>query len=93
MTRSRFVEVRRVVRAGMTTYPGLPVPVLTPHLAGTSARAVDAELLSPLGAVRGHAVLLHSGEQLPSPGARFTAVPPRVAEFGTFPVRAFAAMP
>ena len=29
-------------------------------------------------------------EQLPQRGARFTAVPPRVAEFGTFPVRAFA---
>jgi kynurenine formamidase len=29
-------------------------------------------------------------EQLPASGARFFAVPPRVAGFGTFPVRAFA---
>jgi kynurenine formamidase len=29
-------------------------------------------------------------EELPSAGARFFAVPPRVAGFGTFPVRAFA---
>jgi len=26
-------------------------------------------------------------------GARFTAVPPRVEGFGTFPVRAFAELP
>lgn len=31
--------------------------------------------------------------QLPATGARFTAAPPRVAGFGTFPVRAYAAVP
>ncbi|GAB1644799.1 cyclase family protein [Krasilnikovia sp. MM14-A1259] len=31
--------------------------------------------------------------ELPPTGARFTAAPPRVAGFGTFPVRAFAAVP
>lgn len=30
---------------------------------------------------------------LPERGARFTAVPPKVAGFGTFPVRAFASVP
>ena len=30
---------------------------------------------------------------LPATGARFTAAPPRVADFGTFPVRAFASIP
>ncbi len=50
-----------------------------------------------------HSVLLAAGipivehmtglEQLPAAGARFTAVPPRVADFGTFPVRAFATVP
>jgi kynurenine formamidase len=30
---------------------------------------------------------------LPPTGARFTAVPPRIAGFGTFPVRAYAAVP
>jgi kynurenine formamidase len=31
--------------------------------------------------------------QLPPTGARFTAAPPRFAAFGTFPVRAYAAVP
>ena len=49
-----------------------------------------------------HALLLAAGihvvehltalEALPEPGARFTAVPPRIVGFGTFPVRAFARM-
>lgn len=30
---------------------------------------------------------------VPATGARFTAAPPRVSEFGTFPVRAFASIP
>ncbi len=47
-----------------------------------------------------HSLLLEAGilvvehltnlDQLPSHGARFTAVPPKVKGFGTFPVRAFA---
>jgi arylformamidase len=50
-----------------------------------------------------HTVLLAAGipivehltglDQLPPYGARFTAAPPRVAEFGTFPVRAYASVP
>jgi arylformamidase len=32
-------------------------------------------------------------DQLPLSGARFSAVPPPFAEFGTFPVRAYAAVP
>jgi arylformamidase len=50
-----------------------------------------------------HSLLLAAGipivehltglNQLPPSGARFTAVAPRVAEFGTFPVRAFATVP
>jgi kynurenine formamidase len=50
-----------------------------------------------------HSVLLAAGipivehltglENLPPTGARFTAAPPRVAAFGTFPVRAYAAVP
>jgi arylformamidase len=50
-----------------------------------------------------HSVLLAAGipivehltglDQLPPTGARFTAAPPRVAEFGTFPVRAYASVP
>ena len=50
-----------------------------------------------------HTVLLAAGipivehltglEELPPTGARFTAAPPRVAGFGTFPVRAYASVP
>ncbi len=32
-------------------------------------------------------------DQLPSSGSRFSAAPPRFAGFGTFPVRAYAAVP
>ena len=55
------------------------------------------------GARPAHSVLLAAGipivehltglEQLPPFGARFSAVPPRLANFGTFPVRAFASVP
>ena len=50
-----------------------------------------------------HSILLAAGihvvehltalERVPVRGARFTAVPPRVEGFGTFPVRAFAEVP
>jgi arylformamidase len=50
-----------------------------------------------------HSLLLRAGihvvehltnlGDLPSTGARFTAVPPKVERFGTFPVRAFAELP
>ncbi|HEX8306598.1 MAG TPA: cyclase family protein [Jatrophihabitans sp.] len=55
------------------------------------------------GARPAHSILLAAGipivehltglEQLPPTGARFTAAPPRVAGFGTFPVRAYASVP
>lgn len=217
-----LVELSHLIVAGMTTYPGIPGPELTPHqtheqsrgrygpgvelalgrismigntgtyldspyhryadgadLAGlplaaladlpaavvrltgsNKARAVDAAALAAVE-VRDHAVLLHTGGdrhwgtpdyardapylteagahwlvehgarlvgidsvniddatdgrrpahtvllaagipivehltglgQLPPTGARFTAAPPRIAEFGTFPVRAYASVP
>lgn len=50
-----------------------------------------------------HSILLAAGvhvvehltalERLPARGARFTAVPPRIEGFGTFPVRALAELP
>jgi kynurenine formamidase len=225
--RWRQVDLSHVITAGMTTYPGLPGPQITPHLtweasraayapgtefaidrismvgntgtyldspfhrypegtdlaglpldhladlpavvvrtAGTGQRAVDVGALAAYD-VAGHAVLLHTGgdaswgspeyarnapylteagarwlvdhaaslvgidavniddieatdsrtagarpahtlllagdipvvehltglDQVPPHGARFTAVPPRVAGFGTFPVRAYATVP
>ncbi|GLW08999.1 hypothetical protein Misp01_41290 [Microtetraspora sp. NBRC 13810] len=219
--RGRFVELNHVIRAGMTTYPGLPAPAITPYLTredsreryapgtefamdtltllgntgtyldapyhrfadgadlsaipleatadlpavvvrviGTGQPGIDVGALAALD-VRGAAVLLHTGDdarfgtpgyaedrhfltragaewlaghgaalvgidalsiddtddperpahtallaagipvvehltgldRLPPTGARFTAVPLRVASFGTIPVRAFARLP
>jgi kynurenine formamidase len=50
-----------------------------------------------------HSLLLAAGipvvehltglDQVPATGGRFTATPPRLRTFGTFPVRAFASVP
>lgn len=34
----RLVELSHVIREGMTTYPGLPGPVITPHLTRQASR-------------------------------------------------------
>jgi arylformamidase len=38
----RWVELSHVISAGMTTYPGLPVPEITPHLTREASRGVYA---------------------------------------------------
>ncbi len=35
----RFVELSHVIREGMITYPGLPAPVITPHLTREDSRS------------------------------------------------------
>ena len=67
--------------------------------------AVNIDDISPAagGERPAHSLLLAAGipivehltglSELPPTGARFTAAPPRVAAFGTFPVRAYAAVP
>ena len=57
----------------------------------------------PNGPRPAHTLLLDAGipivehltglDQLPPTGARFTAAPVRFEDFGTFPVRAYAAVP
>jgi hypothetical protein len=37
-TTGRLVELSHVIRAGLTTYPGLPGPVITPHLTRQASR-------------------------------------------------------
>jgi arylformamidase len=66
---------------------------------------IDAVNIDDLGDPRrpAHTALLAAGipvvehltglDQVPPSGARFTAAPPRLAGVGTFPVRAFAAVP
>jgi arylformamidase len=36
--RSRIVDLSHVIRAGLVTYPGLPAPVITPHLTREDSR-------------------------------------------------------
>ena len=65
--------------------------------------AVNIDDTSSGGHRPAHSVLLAAGipivehltglGQLPPTGSRFSAVPPRVANFGTFPVRAYASLP
>ncbi|HWS38774.1 MAG TPA: cyclase family protein [Actinoplanes sp.] len=67
--------------------------------------AVNIDDVSPAagGERPAHTLLLAAGipvvehltnlRELPPVGARFTAVPPRIAGFGTFPVRAYATVP
>ena len=71
-------------------------------LVGIDAVNIDDVAPAAAGARPAHTLLLAAGipivehltglEQLPPYGARFTAAPPRIAGFGTFPVRAYAAV-
>lgn len=40
---THFVELSHVIRAGETTYPGLPVPEIAPHLTREASRGLYAE--------------------------------------------------
>lgn len=72
-------------------------------LVGIDAVNIDDTSPASGGARPAHTLLLGAGipvvehltglAELPATGARFTAVPPRVAGFGTFPVRAYATLP
>jgi arylformamidase len=73
------------------------------RLVGIDSVNVDDHSPDAKGERPAHTQLLAAGipvvehltglEQLPVTGARFTAAPPRVAAFTTFPVRAFAVVP
>jgi kynurenine formamidase len=74
-------------------------------MTGATLVGIDAANIDDMGDSErpAHTVLLGAGvpivehltglDALPADGARFTAVPPRVVGFGTFPVRAFALLP
>lgn len=72
-------------------------------LVGIDAANIDDVSPAAGGARPAHSLLLEAGipvvehltnlRALPPLGAHFTAAPPRVAGFGTFPVRAFATVP
>lgn len=42
MTHNRVVDLSHPIRAGLVTYPGLPAPVITPHLTREDSRAIYA---------------------------------------------------
>jgi kynurenine formamidase len=73
------------------------------RLVGIDAVNIDRIDAEPAGTRPAHSLLLGAGipvvehltglDQVPPHGARFTAAPPRVAGFGTFPVRAYAIVP
>ncbi len=72
-------------------------------LVGTDSANIDDTSADAHGTRPAHSLLLGAGipivehlthlEQVPASGATFTAVPPMVERFGTFPVRAFAVLP
>ncbi|GID96390.1 cyclase family protein [Amorphoplanes digitatis] len=72
-------------------------------LVGIDAVNIDDTGPDAAGARPAHTLLLGAGipivehltglANLPPAGGRFTAAPPRVAAFGTFPVRAYASVP
>lgn len=69
----------------------------------TALADLPAVVVRMVGSKARHTVLRAAGipivehltglEQVPPTSARFTAAPPRIAEFGTFPVRAYASVP
>lgn len=72
-------------------------------LVGIDSVNLDDTTVASGGERPAHTVLLAAGipivehltglENLPPHGARFTAAPPRIVAFGTFPVRAYAQVP
>jgi arylformamidase len=71
----------------MTTYPGLPVPIVCDYLSRErSTRPAPSGIdLSELPLDR-----LADLDVLPAAGFRFSAVPVKLKGMGTFPVRAYA---
>jgi arylformamidase len=103
----RLVELNHVIEAGMTTYPGLPGPEITPHLTREASRTRYAQgvefAIDRISMVGNTGTYLDSPyhryptgaglAHLPVTGTRLHAAPPRVRGFGTFPVRAYALVP
>lgn len=106
-----------LLHTGGDAHWGTPQYVVdAPYLSGAGARwlvehgaalvgidAVNIDEMTPAGERPAHTLLLAAGipivehmtglAELPPTGARFTAAPPRVSGFGTFPVRAYASVP
>ena len=102
----RLVDLSHVIQQGMITYKGLPGPIICDYWSreGSAAQYDDGSSFQigriDMVANTGTYMLLGAGVllceyltnlgALPDSGFRFTAVPPKIAGMGTFPVRAFA---
>ena len=66
-------------------------------ISSVDLRRLHADLMAATGKSRDKDAIRQANltalDRVPVRGSRFTAVPPRVEGFGTFPVRAFAELP
>lgn len=94
-----LIDLSHDITAGMTTYPGLPVPEIADHLSRDAAEEIDGPGLTFQIGRPVHTTLrndipiiehLTDLAEVPSEGFEFTAVPPKIEGCGTFTVRAFA---
>ena len=86
-----LVDLSHTIVHGMTTYPGLPGPLICDFLSREASRgryAPGVEFqIGKIEMVANRFIATRSAA-----GFRFSAVPAKVAGFGTWPVRAFAAL-
>ncbi len=84
---SRLVELNHVVTAGMTTYPGLPGPEITPHLTREESRSHYAPGVE--FAIDRISMVGNTGTYLDSPYHRFAGG----ADLAALPLEAVADLP
>ncbi len=84
---ARLVELNHVITAGMTTYPGLPAPEITPHLTREASRARYAPGVE--FAIDRISMLGNTGTYLDSPYHRYADGP----DLAALPLRAVADLP
>ena len=87
MTEYRLVELNHVIIAGMTTYPGLPGPAITPHLTREDSRTHYAPGVE--FAIDRISMLGNTGTYLDSPYHRY----PDGADLAALPLEAVADLP
>ncbi len=87
MTDHRLVELNHVIVAGMTTYPGLPGPEITPHLTREASRAQYAAGVE--FAIERISMVGNTGTYLDSPYHRYADG----ADLAALPLEAVADLP
>ncbi len=83
----RLVELSHVIEAGMTTYPGLPGPEVTPHLTREASRAIYAP--GTEFAIDRVSMVGNTGTYLDSPYHRY----PGGADLAGLPLSSLADLP